>query len=97
MLLVLKWGFPKIMGTFLGGPNKKDYSILGSILGSPYFGKLPSSTGSGISGQHVGIRDGRGIFMWGLGCIWKFLAIFQLPYLCQILLYNHIQVPNFKS
>ena len=24
-----------------GGPNSKDYSILGSILGSPYFGKLP--------------------------------------------------------
>ena len=24
-----------------GGPHSKDYSILGSILGSPYFGKLP--------------------------------------------------------
>ena len=24
-----------------GGPYQKDYSILGSILGSPYFGKLP--------------------------------------------------------
>ena len=24
-----------------GGPHNKDYSILGSILGSPYFGKLP--------------------------------------------------------
>ena len=35
------WGFPKIRGTFLEGPNNKDYSILGSILGSPYFGKLP--------------------------------------------------------
>ena len=23
------------------GPKNKDYSILGSILGSPYFGKLP--------------------------------------------------------
>ena len=23
------------------GPNNKDYSILGSMLGSPYFGKLP--------------------------------------------------------
>ena len=23
------------------GPNNEDYSILGSILGSPYFGKLP--------------------------------------------------------
>ena len=35
------WGFPKIRGTILGGPNNKDYSILGCILGSPYFGKLP--------------------------------------------------------
>ena len=24
-----------------GGPYKKDYSILVSIFGSPYFGKLP--------------------------------------------------------
>ena len=23
------------------GPQNKDYSMLGSILGSPYFGKLP--------------------------------------------------------
>ena len=29
------WGFPKIRGTFFGGPNNKDHSILGSILGSP--------------------------------------------------------------
>ena len=33
-------GFPKL-GVPFGGPNDKDYSILGSILGSPYFGKLP--------------------------------------------------------
>ena len=30
--LVTIWGFPKIRGTL---------SVLGSILGSPYFGKLP--------------------------------------------------------
>ena len=35
------WGFPKIRGTLLGGPHNKDYSILGSILGSRNFGKLP--------------------------------------------------------
>ena len=35
------WGVPKIRGTFLGGPYNKDYSILGSRLGSPYFGRLP--------------------------------------------------------
>ena len=34
-------GLPKIRGTTFGGPNNKDYSILGSLLGSPYFGKLP--------------------------------------------------------
>ena len=28
-------------GTLCRGPNNKDYSILGSILGSPYLGKLP--------------------------------------------------------
>ena len=31
------WGYP------FEGPNNEDYSILGSILGSPYFGKLPRS------------------------------------------------------
>ena len=35
------WGFPKIRGTLFWGLNNKDYSISGSILGSPYFGKLP--------------------------------------------------------
>ena len=39
--LKLVWGFAIIRGTFLGGPSSKDYSILGSILGSLYFGKLP--------------------------------------------------------
>ena len=32
--------FPKL-GVPFGGPHNKDYSILGSILGSPHFGKLP--------------------------------------------------------
>ena len=34
-------GFPKVEGYPFGGPNNKDYSILGSILGSPHLGKLP--------------------------------------------------------
>ena len=34
-LCFLEWGFPKIRGTHFGVPNNKDYSILGSILGSP--------------------------------------------------------------
>ena len=29
-------------GYHFKGPHKKNYSILGSILGSSYFGKLPS-------------------------------------------------------
>ena len=37
----LKWEFPKIRGT-LFGPHNKDYSILGSILGSPHFRKQPN-------------------------------------------------------
>ena len=32
--------FPKLGVLFLGGPSK-DYSILGSTLGSPYFRTLP--------------------------------------------------------
>ena len=35
-------GVSESYGYLLGGPNHKDYNILGSILGSPYFGKLPS-------------------------------------------------------
>ena len=38
----LNGGVPKISGTFFGGPKSKDYSLLRSILGSPYFGKLPN-------------------------------------------------------
>ena len=33
-------GFPKL-GVPFGGPYNKDYSILGSVLGSPYSRKLP--------------------------------------------------------
>ena len=33
------------------GPHNKDCSILGSILGSPYFGKLPSVQAAGIKGS----------------------------------------------
>ena len=34
------WEFPKIRGTFFGGPYNKDYSILGSILGFAGFDVL---------------------------------------------------------
>ena len=50
-------GFPKIRCTFWG-PHKKDYSILGSILGSPYFGKLPYLVHNAQS-EHVIHTSGR--------------------------------------
>ena len=34
-------GVSQNYGYHLRGPHNKDYSILGSILGSPFFGKLP--------------------------------------------------------
>ena len=34
-------GGSQIRGTILGGPYNKDYSILGSILGSPILGNYP--------------------------------------------------------
>ena len=42
-------GFPKL-GVPFGGPYNKDYSILGSILGSPYFRKLPYSGSQKVKG-----------------------------------------------
>ena len=62
------WDFIKIRGTSLGGPYIKDYSILGSILGSPYFGKPPYR---GIQGLYLGVLLGlyrfRGLGFRGLG------------------------------
>ena len=37
----IRWRFPKIGVPFLGVLIFQDYSFLGSILGFPYFGKLP--------------------------------------------------------
>ena len=34
------WRFPKIWGYPFGGPQNKDCSIFGCILGSPYLGDL---------------------------------------------------------
>ena len=36
-------------GYHFGGPYNKDCSILGSILGSPHFGKLPNMVTSSIN------------------------------------------------
>ena len=41
---LLKGGYMGVSqncGYLFGGPHNKDYSILGSIVGCPYFGKLP--------------------------------------------------------
>ena len=54
MSAMITKGFPKIRSTLLGGPYNKDYSLLGSILGSPYFGKLPQTQqGLRRSTEHV--------------------------------------------
>ena len=37
-MCVYIWGLPKIRGTRFGGPNIKDYCILGSDLGPPILG-----------------------------------------------------------
>ena len=50
------WGFPKIRGTLLGGPHNKDYSILGSIVGSPDFGKLPYTDNQERQSHRKGLR-----------------------------------------
>ena len=63
------WGFPKIKGLFLWGPHNMEYSVLavlGSILGSPYFVKLPyralnispTITGGGGCTQGPGSESG---------------------------------------
>ena len=38
-------GCPKLVRGTIGGAHNKDYSILGSTLGSPYLGKLPIQFG----------------------------------------------------
>ena len=40
-------------GYLFGGPHNKGYSILGSILGSPYLGKLPYHLCSGYDEMHA--------------------------------------------
>ena len=47
-------GSPKIRHTFVEGPHSKDYSVLGSFLGSPYFGRLPYWDSTGAKRSCVG-------------------------------------------
>ena len=50
----------KIRGTFFGGPYMKDHRILGSISGSPHFGKLPYSPYIRESSEHSWVQRFRG-------------------------------------
>ena len=43
-------GFPKL-GVPFWGPHTKDYTIRGSILGFPYFGKVPDASKKLKQGQ----------------------------------------------
>ena len=54
-------GVSQFRGTLFRGPYNKDYSILGSILGSPDFGKLPCGSYS-PSIQCLGFQCGVIIF-----------------------------------
>ena len=53
-------GFSRNRGTVLGGPYKQDYSILGSILGTPYFGNRHTSGWAKrmLHGQYLSDLDG---------------------------------------
>ena len=42
-------GVPPNWGYLFWGPHNKDYSVLGSILGSPYFRKLPNHANQTLS------------------------------------------------
>ena len=49
----------------MGGPYNKDYSILGSILGSPYLGKLPYRSKRKLSEVGWVLED---CYLYGIRC-----------------------------
>ena len=58
-------GFPKIGSTILGWPRNKSSSILGSLLGYPYIGKLSNiqeKVGKGLVLTSTGILRRRSLF-----------------------------------
>ena len=63
------YGVSQNSGYHLRGPYNKDYSILGSILGSPYLGKVPYSSfhSSIILSPFVEARCRQGYFGVGPG------------------------------
>ena len=60
-------GFPQNSGYHFGGPYTKDYSILESILGSPYFGKLPFGSGYILGFEFICRVWGSRYRVWRLG------------------------------
>ena len=60
-------GVSQNYGYHFGGPHNKDYSILGSILGSPYFGKLPYRLESYTSFKNIVVPFGVSYRLWYLG------------------------------
>ena len=65
-------GFPKLGVPFLG-PQNKDYSILGSMLGSPYLGKLPYGLRSGALSRCPWILGLGSEFFFGILFCFSFL------------------------
>ena len=61
-------GVSQNYGYLFGGPHNKDYSILGSILGSSYFGKLPYILifVNGFLAANLEVQ-GLGLGGWGVG------------------------------
>ena len=49
-------GVSQNQGTIFRGPHNKDYSLLGSILGSPYLGKLPYLAVQDVTFTILGLR-----------------------------------------
>ena len=69
-------GVPKIKGTF-GRPDNQDHTVWGSILGYPYFGKLPYQPRKiqSVSWQvlafkaNLGLRVGESLALQGSGFV----------------------------
>ena len=100
----LIWGLPKIGVPFSGGPHNKDYCNLGSILGSPYFGKPAlilkhryyTFWGPGLTNQEprlacIMLPDTRHIPTWNPEC----LLPVNLKVVWQILTSPHV-IPSSR-
>ena len=75
------------MGYLFGGPYNKGYSILGSILGSLHFGKLPYTMvlqyGFPDEGLLGSLRKGYPVWQLSARFAWCFALLFiTSPYVC---------------